>query len=636
MKSNMYLSNLKLWNFRKYGIDGTSFENSNPGLSVSFEPGVNVLIGENDSGKTTIIDAIRYVLHTQSGEYIQVDEKDFHEESGERTDQLRIECTFKGFSDKDAGNFLEWLGFEKNSEGETEYILKIWLYAKINDDRRIYQYFRAGADIEGSFMEGDARELLKVVYLKPLRDALSEMTHGNKSRLAQILKSHPVFKIQKDDNGKEKKHELEDDYKNLKTEIDDYFDPDKEKEGKEISNKINDLLNNFFTSNDSRTAKIQLTGNDLTDILKQLDLDLESNKSGLGSLNLLCIAAELLLFMENRQGLKLTLIEELEAHLHPQYQLRLINYINKESDFGQFILTTHSTTLASKINLEKLVICKGDNIYPMGHKYTELQESDYAFMERFLDATKANLFFAEGLIIVEGDAENLLIPTIANIIDRSLHKYGVSIVNVGSTAFKRYVNIFQRKDGQTFDMPVSIISDLDIRCLEYKESRKMTDENTIEAERIEKRSQIESQFNKDKIKIFLTKKWTLEYEIACSKIYKLLEQAIRIAKFEKSYPTKEITNDIFKQKKEEIDNEDEYNTLDSELSYKIFKPLCDGSVSKASTAQYLATILENGNNEKIDIEGKNIRTILETDEYLKYIVDAIYYVTKPKTESDDK
>lgn len=56
----MYLSNIKLWNFRKYGSD--TFDIDNPNLDLNFTEGLNVLIGENDSGKTAIIDAIKIVL----------------------------------------------------------------------------------------------------------------------------------------------------------------------------------------------------------------------------------------------------------------------------------------------------------------------------------------------------------------------------------------------------------------------------------------------------------------------------------------------------------------------------------------------------------------------------------------------
>ena len=67
----MYLSKLRLWNFRKYGVCGENLDSPEPGLCLQLEPGRNVLIGENDSGKTAIIDAIRYTLGTQSGEWIR-------------------------------------------------------------------------------------------------------------------------------------------------------------------------------------------------------------------------------------------------------------------------------------------------------------------------------------------------------------------------------------------------------------------------------------------------------------------------------------------------------------------------------------------------------------------------------------
>jgi putative ATP-dependent endonuclease of OLD family len=114
----MYLHELKLWNFRKYGTGGDTFESSEPGLKVQFRDGVNVLVGENDSGKTTIVDAVRYVLRTQCLEYIQVEEKDFHQDcvTKRRAMEMKIECTFKGFSDSEAGHFLEWIGFEEKED----------------------------------------------------------------------------------------------------------------------------------------------------------------------------------------------------------------------------------------------------------------------------------------------------------------------------------------------------------------------------------------------------------------------------------------------------------------------------------------------------------------------------------------
>ncbi len=92
----MYLSKLRLWNFRKYS-DGAD---NKPGVEIHFHEGLNVLIGENDSGKTAIIDAIRYVLRTQSGEYIQFDDKDFYQdEQGNRKDEFKIECVFDGLNE---------------------------------------------------------------------------------------------------------------------------------------------------------------------------------------------------------------------------------------------------------------------------------------------------------------------------------------------------------------------------------------------------------------------------------------------------------------------------------------------------------------------------------------------------------
>ena len=73
----MYIRELKLRNFRKYGKNKWDLEK--PHLSVGFSKGLNVLIGENDSGKTAIIDAIKLVLKTHAYEWIKIEDKDFSE-----------------------------------------------------------------------------------------------------------------------------------------------------------------------------------------------------------------------------------------------------------------------------------------------------------------------------------------------------------------------------------------------------------------------------------------------------------------------------------------------------------------------------------------------------------------------------
>lgn len=456
----MYLSKLKITNFRKYG---------NPGLEVSFNQGLNVLIGENESGKSTIIDAIRYVLQTQSFEFMRFHETDFHcDVDGNRASELKIECEFTGFTDAEAGNFLEWIGFDENKA----FILRVWVTATLKDER-IIKDIRAGMDNTGALLDGWARDLIRVTYLKPLRDAELEMSSGRRSRFAQLLKSHEIFQKKPGE-----KHKLEDIVKEADEKIQQYFghtnqgslitDP-KTREGKVIIEKIEHAMNSYTASDHTNNPFVSLSGVELWAILQRLSLQLDKNVPSLGLMNLLYMAAEfLLLKRDDYTGLKLALVEELEAHLHPHYQLNVLQYlIDEHKSIGQTILTTHSVILGSSIPLENLIICKNKEVYPMGQKYTKLDPENYLFLERFLDATKANLFFAKGVIIVEGDSENMLVPALAEVIGLPLNKYGVSIVNVGSKAWKRYANIFLRKDGSDIGVRVAVVSDGDVPCREY-------------------------------------------------------------------------------------------------------------------------------------------------------------------------
>lgn len=643
----MHLSNIKIWNFRKISTSDSSGEirKDNPGINLVFNPMLNVIVGENNSGKTAIVDAIRLLLGTHSLEYQRLDERDFYSDQNGRSRELRIECIFTGFTDQEAGHFLEWLHFNE----QKQYEIRVWLFAYLRDNRAIYN-LRAGVDEDGSFLDGGAKDLLRLTYLKPLRDAEAELSPGYRSRLAQLLGSDPLFKDQFDTDQKKVQHTLEKYLSKANSLVKEYFsketlDEDSEYQieadtpgGGLIKQKIQRHLNDFFHSEDQQNPEFNISGSELNSILRKLSLVLEENRSGLGALNQLFIAAELLLLQGvNHQGLRLALIEELEAHLHPQAQLRVISALqDKQQEFkNQFILTTHSTTLASKIHLRNLILCQDGQAYSLAYGQTGLEKDDYDFLERFLDVTKANLFFAKGVILVEGDAENILIPAVAKILKRPLHKYGVSVVNVGSKALLRYAKIFQRLPEGTLPIKVAVITDLDIEQVNpsagiIKSKKRQTTGTIPDALTESDKLKTEYDSSDGNIKVFHSTLWTMEYDLALGKLATLVNYATYIAQLVKSRAAnqnfkgvneKEAKNRI--RKANEIFAKWEAMKLNqNEIAFRIYQRLKENKASKTVTAQWLARILLRYKSR--------VAPILKSDSQMNYIVSAIYHVTKPE------
>lgn len=518
----MHLSNIKLWNFRKFGSND-ALNLKKPNLNLNFTEGLNVIIGENDSGKTAIIDAIKLVLKTHSFEYIKVDEKDFYGSSN----RFRIELKFTDMETHEAKHFTEWLGWSGTGSDAKPFLLVSYDVRK-QDKKILPADVRAGVDEDGYLLTAEAREYLKATYLKPLRDAENELVAKRNSRLSQILLGDSAFK------GKEKDHELVQIFENLSTELGKYFkgefqvpvmEDGKQKigadskpeyyfpdAGKQIKDKIDAYVQGFYGS--ERESLFNASKNDIKSILEKLTLFLkDENNPGLGTLNRLFMAAELLhLNKVNWTGLRLGLIEELEAHLHPQAQMQVIEALQKQTKI-QLILTTHSPNLASKLKLENLIICNNGNAFPMGDTYTKLDGGDYKFLEKFLDTTKSNLFFAKGVILVEGWAEEILIPSIAKSIGVNLTEKGVSIINVGNLAFTRYANIFLRNEIPAMQIPVAIVTDSDVREYQKKDNTiQKRDKDLIKQETLAKIKEINEK-SEENVKYFPAPEWTLEYSL---------------------------------------------------------------------------------------------------------------------------
>lgn len=634
----MMISELKIYNFRRFKtVDGA------PGLQITFHKGLNALIGENDSGKTAVIDALKLVLLTQSNEYIRpVDEDFYRSTNGDTCSEFKIDCTITEFTQNEAKNFIEYLKFKKNGE-KVEYTLELH-YRAWKEGHKIFQELRVGDVDDGISIDGKARDLLKAVYLKPLRDAEREMSSGRGSRISQILLNHPVFKDKKE-------HIVLDVFQDANKRIEDYFTVDTE--GKRILQTIRDNLKSFNDKGQASNAELKTSDIQLKAILESLSLNAPEINPGLGELNLLFIAAELLLLKDDTDGgMKLALIEELEAHLHPQAQLRLISYLQNEYNENdvQIIISTHSPILASKINLKNIILMKDGVGYDLAEGMTGLQKGDYLFLQRFLDSTKANLFFAKGIIMVEGDAENILIPVIADILGYPLEKYGVSIVNVGSTAFLRYSGIMVRKDGHTIGIPVSVITDCDVKPYDVAPVTKERKFNEKTAESAQAEKEKNEKYTNGSVHGFTSPRWTLEYCIAMSCLsedfHKAVHYGMKILNAREyiSLTDKKITE---ANQAAEEEARQWHGLSQGETAYKIYDLMLneDGKSSlKAIVAQCLASILrwkisvipsELTQEKMFDLDLYGLKTDeqkksalkskIERDQFLSYIVKAIKY-----------
>lgn len=634
----MIISELKVYNFRRFkAVDGA------PGLHITFHEGLNALIGENDSGKTAVIDALKLVLLTQSNEYIRPVDEDFYKPiNGDACSEFKIDCTITKFTQNEAKNFIEYLKFKKNGE-EIEYTLELH-YRAWKEGHKIFQELRVG-DVEDSIsIDGKARDLLKAVYLKPLRDAEREMSSGRGSRISQILLNHPVFKDKKE-------HAIRDIFQDANKKIENYFTNDEE--GRHILQTIRDNLEAFNDKGQASSAELKTSDIQLKAILESLSLNAPEINPGLGELNLLFIAAELLLLKDDTDGgIKLALIEELEAHLHPQAQLRLISYLQNEYNENdvQIIISTHSPILASKINLKNLILMKDGVGYDLAEGMTGLEKGDYLFLQRFLDSTKANLFFAKGIIMVEGDAENILIPVIADILGYPLEKYGVSIVNVGSTAFLRYSRIMVRKDGHNIGIPVSVITDCDVKPYDVDPVTKERKFNEKISESAQAEKEKNDKYTNGSVHGFTSPRWTLEYCIAMSSLSKDFHKAVHYGmKILNAREHISLTDKKIIEANQDAEEETRqwHNLSQAEIAYKMYNLMLneDGKSSlKAIVAQCLASILRweisvippELTQEKmfdLDLYGlktdehkkSELKSKLESDQFLNYIVSAIKY-----------
>lgn len=578
----MYLKKFIIKNFRIF---------DEAGIELIFNKGINAIIGENNSGKSSIIDALRIVFSTVTYKKdIFFSKADFHvSEDGTVANYAQFDVYLEDVPLR----MIEIWNPQSDSGTGGDFHIRFEKYISPSGAEKVRSVYW-GFGTEGNPLSSDTFEAIDMVFLGALRDSENEMRPSRNSKLAQLLRNlvsgedvrEELVQILIDANNSLLRKEqlkktrntinqnlarIEQEFLNQQIDIglvEPRFDSIASslrawvKPKWILINKDDSVYEQAYAYFQSHTdlRKIQkdtkgiyfeisiLDGEtdieqELADRISELaNKSFELYQNGLGYNNLLYMSAVLGDMAIEKGGVyqNLLLVEEPEAHLHPQLQELVHNFLsdaNKNDSNIQIIYTSHSPTLASKIDIENINL-----LYEYGHKkyclpfsQTNLTEENKKYLQRYLDVTKSQMFFARGILFVEGISEAILLPAMAKALDRPFEKYAVELANVDSVAFTPFVNLLSSDKVNTCFSKVSIITD-DDRCAKKNENDyidKNYDYEDISSEIVanlqngqpsDRCNDLTTLCSGAGINVFTASK-TLEYALCCSEdnIYHMIE-----------------------------------------------------------------------------------------------------------------
>lgn len=448
-RRKMYLSDLQIEGYRLFKDKKV----------IHFDKGLNVLVGENGCGKSTVIDAIRLLLNEDEYARSGILEEDFYSSADKKVmvDKISIKGRFGDLSEKKKVEYITWLDKDYNA------ILNVDINKK-QDRRNNYKKSIWGGESSNSIFEWEPLNDIQCVYLPALRDAERKLKASRGSRLARLL----INLSQKELEEKRKTGNLTE----IEKDVNDFNDTlSKRTDIARANELINDSLEKALGTIFAQTTKIQFGEVTFERIVEALRIVFFPGKlpteesvfrnlfeNSLGYNNLIYLATILAEFeglKENYTSPRILLIEELEAHLHPQIQIKVLKYLKEQADKNeiQVIITTHSTIIASTTPVDNII---SFNTTSNGIKITSLKEcvinkKAKQFINRWLDATRSTLLFSKGNILVEGLAEALLVPKLAELylakmkkdnLPRSLEEAGISVINMNGIYFQYFLKLY--------------------------------------------------------------------------------------------------------------------------------------------------------------------------------------------------
>jgi putative ATP-dependent endonuclease of OLD family len=288
---------------------------------------------------------------------------------------------------------------------------------------------------------------LRAIFLHALRDVDSEFKPGYRSRVSGILRRHV--------EGQSEEYEtIFREANEAALRVDGDANP-----VLQLEKKANLNIDKLSLRGDNNRIKLTFVEQEFTRILSNIrmvcaDKGLDISTNGLGYNNLVFIATVLTELkydeLSSPHAFACLIIEEPEAHLHPQLQTLLLDFLQSEFKDIQVILTSHSPTLASAVDIDNINIMCGatTQVYSVLLQHSEIKPQHKAFLQLFLDVTRSQLFFARAVIFVEGISEAILMKALWNYCYRepsdTFDKQGIEVVNIEGVTFNPYVDLISK------------------------------------------------------------------------------------------------------------------------------------------------------------------------------------------------
>ncbi|XLZ71418.1 AAA family ATPase [Massilia sp. SR12] len=445
----MHLATLDINNFRKVKQ-----------LTLSFTPGLNILLGENNIGKSTVVDALRTLLAGPDDGFLRLGIEDAHDAAAP---VISFRFVFRGLNIVQAAQFMGAVRLLPNGTFEAEFHVRF----EAPDEIGRFKTRRLCGDRAATPMNTEMIEQLRSVYLPPLRDASKALRPGTRSLLARLLQRVATPEGMAACN-------------NVLALVDQQLGAAQPIAAAKdaISSRYNEMLGAVF----SQRLDLNLSPLDMGKVAARLAIladgfDIERN--GLGYNNLIFMAAVLgELSLSGEVVYRCLLVEEPEAHLHPQLQSILLAYLNAETGARgqqvQVFVTTHSPHFAAFAELDSIIRLSEhfQTLSAFSVNQAGLDDRRKKKLKRYLDVTRADLFFARAVILVEGAAERALVPALADFLNINLRHFGISMVSAEGLNFDCFLPLFGRT---AMPVKVATITDRDPREHAYPTLNQVAD-----------------------------------------------------------------------------------------------------------------------------------------------------------------